>query len=42
LYMRTRAMSLSSSKFFSNGSIIDSMMTGMTTSGRSVRSGWVS
>ena len=27
---------------FSNGSIIDSMMTGMTTSGRSVRSGWVS
>ena len=41
-YMRTRATLSSIVKFCLNGPIIDSMTTGMTTSGKSVRSGWVS
>ena len=41
-YMRTRATFSSIVKFCLNGPIIDSMTTGMTTSGKSVRSGWVS
>jgi len=40
--MRMRAISCSRGKLAANGSIIDSTITGITMSGRSVRSGWVS
>ena len=42
LVIRTRATFRAIVKFRLNGPIIDSMTTGMTTSGKSVRSGWVS